>query len=209
MDLALADIDDLFVLGRNIYQTACGGEYKAKELFENLDAFLKRVGDMPTFHILNGILYEIYFDSNGKLRNIYKSDYCEYPLSVCLQKEYEKSQEFIAQKLLNSLDEVFYLPGGEPLSVDVVLDYNCAIDLSVVNIYVDGIPCMYNFNEDTLYDNSKKGIFLWKFTMKEFSIFIAEKFVVPLSRININYSRELDEDNLISCSHYFRLIKKI
>jgi Caspase domain len=68
-----AGINSLFVLGRNIYQAACGGSHGAVEF---LAAFMsKAAGIDEAKHkaLFDGILFEIFFDSQGKLRSTEES----------------------------------------------------------------------------------------------------------------------------------------
>lgn len=53
--------DERFLLGRNILQSADGGEFKSISVLEDLDKFLNQWKDGKENHVLNGILYEIYF----------------------------------------------------------------------------------------------------------------------------------------------------
>jgi hypothetical protein len=61
--------NDLFVLGRNIYQSSCGGSSVAENYVNNLQGKLTSMGESTFFHVLNGILFEIYFDSSGCFRD--------------------------------------------------------------------------------------------------------------------------------------------
>src|SRR5262249_29192044 len=60
--------DDCFVLGRNLYQTSCSSSFGASSFMENLGVSLSRYSEFAKLHILNGMLYEIYFNSQGLKR---------------------------------------------------------------------------------------------------------------------------------------------
>jgi hypothetical protein len=66
--LAEAGKDECFVLGRNIYQAACGSANSAVNFLTHLNANLARLPENVAFHVLNGVLFEIYFDSTGLKR---------------------------------------------------------------------------------------------------------------------------------------------
>ena len=68
LDLKNAEMSDLFLLGRNILQTAIGGEFSAKSIVENFNTWPQNSIMDGENHILNGILFEIYFDSKGHFR---------------------------------------------------------------------------------------------------------------------------------------------
>ena len=64
--------NELFVLGRNIYRAANGNSYACHrfiEAFENNT----NIPDEAKIHILNGMAFEIYYDSEGNLRQNMKT----------------------------------------------------------------------------------------------------------------------------------------
>src|SRR5690606_39949889 len=63
-----------FVLGRNIYQAACGNAQKALEFIRDIDIQLARFPEEIANHILSGALFEVYFDGQGVLRSESKSE---------------------------------------------------------------------------------------------------------------------------------------
>jgi len=71
-----------FVLGRNLYQAACGNSQKAMDFMGNLEAQLRQLPDETAKHLLSGMLYEIYFDGHGKFRESAKFSYADKPLAV-------------------------------------------------------------------------------------------------------------------------------
>ena len=48
---------ELFVIGRNIYQAACGTAAEASKFIENSKSRLSRLSAEQAFHMLDGILY--------------------------------------------------------------------------------------------------------------------------------------------------------
>jgi len=67
IDANSLDKNKQFIIGRNILQSS-GYANNAISFIKNLDSNLKKYSDKEENHILNGILYEIYFDSNGDFR---------------------------------------------------------------------------------------------------------------------------------------------
>lgn len=59
--------DDKFVIGRNILQAAVGGCWKCEE--ELTYSKLKLYNNKGNNAVLDGILYEMYFNSNNEFRN--------------------------------------------------------------------------------------------------------------------------------------------
>ncbi|MNY36347.1 hypothetical protein D3C86_1708300 [compost metagenome] len=60
----------MFILGRNFLQTADGGENIANDLIKNIDTWIQNFNSPNDENfVLDGILYEIYFDHNGIFRD--------------------------------------------------------------------------------------------------------------------------------------------
>ncbi len=103
--------NDLFVLGRNIYQAATGGAWNAQ-------GFVKEFSDCnipleARQHILNGMVYEMYYNRNGKLRDIYKSSYYIDILRLLGREEFQISKNFISAKLSEETNRIIYIPSSE------------------------------------------------------------------------------------------------
>lgn len=120
------DFDTQFVLGRNIYQTACGGSHEAMSLFQNLTpTLLKWQTTDGNNHLLNGILFEIYFNRDGNIRNIgqVKTGWLDVVMKYENDKTFEKSFEFIKVQLVPYASMLYYMPGNNSpkVSFQVVL----------------------------------------------------------------------------------------
>ncbi|WP_250462428.1 PIN-like domain-containing protein [Caballeronia sp. GAFFF2] len=102
-----------FVLGRNLYQAACGNAQKAMNFIVNLDIQLGRFPDDVSQYILCGMVFEIYFDSEGELRRRGKSAYMDKPLSLLTRERYSSARDFIRHKLAQSNARWTYMPGEE------------------------------------------------------------------------------------------------
>lgn len=109
-------INDLFIIGRNIYQAACGDANECSTFIENLSANLQQIGEQYAFHIFNGILYEIFFNGKGILRppmnykvgkNQRKVLY-QYPISLIEEVNYNLNKIFIQRQLVNYQSRIIY-----------------------------------------------------------------------------------------------------
>ena len=60
--------DEVFVLGRNIYQCACGTERNALGILKNLRRELAKIPEKAALHLLNGMFFEVYFNGEGEFR---------------------------------------------------------------------------------------------------------------------------------------------
>ncbi|EKG33933.1 PIN-like domain-containing protein [Pseudomonas avellanae] len=100
-----------FVLGRNIYQAACGNSQKAMEFMGNLESRLAHFPEETAKHMLAGMLFEIYFDAHGQIRETLKFGYAEKPLSLVTKQEYSDVVVFILSKLEPHVGRLKFLPG--------------------------------------------------------------------------------------------------
>lgn len=100
-----------FVLGRNLYQAACGNSQKAMEFIGNLELQLKKFPEETAKHLLSGMLYEIYFDGHGEFRESAKFSYADKPLAVAAEEIYADVRDFILFQLREHLAQLKFLPG--------------------------------------------------------------------------------------------------
>ncbi|WP_434952725.1 PIN-like domain-containing protein [Shewanella sp. HL-SH4] len=110
------DASSCFVLGRNIYQAACGNSQKASEYMASLRRKLTIFPNDIANHILSGMVFEIYFDSKAEYRERVKFDYASSALSLLMKDDFEQAKSFIRHYLQNYRGQLFYMPGdeGEP-----------------------------------------------------------------------------------------------
>lgn len=101
-----------FVLGRNIYQAACGNAQKALEFMKNLDIELARFPQQTAIHLLSGMLYEIYFNSDGEFRRTPKAAHIEEIMKAAMKAEFKPSCDFITSKLNNHENNIVFKPGS-------------------------------------------------------------------------------------------------
>lgn len=115
------DISSQFLLGRNLLQTADGNEFSALSIFDNLENWLKRwLLPDGQCHVLNGILYEMYFDSEGKFRREgMKAGMIDDVLALEINIQYAKSFEFIKNQLEPFEKFLCYIPSTEPKSLPI------------------------------------------------------------------------------------------
>lgn len=100
-----------FVLGRNIYQAACGNALKAMDFVGSLDSQLSRFPPDTAQHLLAGMLHEIYFSSNGEFRNEPKAYLLESPLRLVATAQYSTVRAFILHHLQAYLGRLKFRPG--------------------------------------------------------------------------------------------------
>lgn len=125
INVKAADKNDLFVLGRNILQTADGGENSANEIIDNLQDYLNQYKSNNANHILAGILFEIYFNSNGQFRyERIKSTLLDKVFRIGKNKEFKEAFDFIKSQLKPFEQRIFFIPGSNQnsVSLDVIFE---------------------------------------------------------------------------------------
>lgn len=148
--------DTLFVLGRNIYQAACGSAHGAISF---VNAFADRTQSSDPEDrkaLLDGMLFEIFFDKNGELRERAKTGYFNEVFELQKSASFDKSFEFVSTALSNHADSFYALPGkGISKSVDVVFRKG-ATEFFVESIHLDGKNILQIDEEGTnALDDSK------------------------------------------------------
>jgi hypothetical protein len=108
-----------FLLGRNILQ-ASNSAFSATNFCENLNPNLTPYCQGDENHVLNGMLFEIYFDNNGDFRNgKFKSYNYDKIFALRKSKKFAKSFEFIGNALSPFKNSLFYIPSNEDKIIDV------------------------------------------------------------------------------------------
>lgn len=117
---ANVDINRRFLLGRNLLQTAIGGEFSAIAIFKDLANWLNSWFSGKDNHVLNGILFEIYFNSEGKFRQKNnKSGLIDEIFELEENKRFESSFNFIQEQLELFRDFIYYIPSATPVTLPV------------------------------------------------------------------------------------------
>lgn len=143
--------DDLFVLGRNLYQSS-QDPYVVSDWFDGLHNELGSLDNRVANDLLSGMAYEIYFDPKGALRERFKTlPHYRTVLKELLDERYEKSLIFIRMQLSEYTQRVMYIPGEEALSLGVELE-NLDDYYVVKRIVLDGVDIMYDEKGVGLYD---------------------------------------------------------
>lgn len=121
--LSALDKNKSFLLGRNLLQAAAGGSFAANDFFEDLPRRLQRFSQEGENHVLNGILFEIYFDSHGEFRrkNFKKAKFDEI-MALRKKSVFASSFDFIRRQLAPYRDFSFWFPetADNVIDVDVV-----------------------------------------------------------------------------------------
>lgn len=200
------DKDDLFIIGRNIYQAACGSERNAESFIENIKKEIVRFKENDgENHVLNGILFEIYFNNEGKIRKRLKDKYIFKVLEIYTL--YNKSFEFINQALEKHIDRFLYIPPTKinEITFELQIDDNKLEGDNDKYNYISGI--IYNgenllkIKEDKaelelkwshITDNIFELLYIFR-TESSLKSSLSKALYIPIDKVKVNYNKDKKE----------------
>lgn len=201
VDFTDSSANDLFVLGRNIYQSADGGSWSAKGFirsFSNNNISLEAKN-----HILCGMAYEIYYNGNNTLREHFKVDNYIEILRLLETEAYQMSRNFISDKLINESERIIYIPSSEnKIELHLVCDELETTENSdkiyfVRSIYYQGINILYN--ADGTEDINIESYYYSKATnLATLRTEIAKALVAPPDMLLVTSNIEDTNDNYLA-----------
>ncbi len=113
------DKNQQFILGRNLLQSSTYA-WSASSFMENIAIKILEYSIDGENHVLNGILYEIYFDAHGEFRKEKtKKHYFSEIMVLRRLPVFEKSFEFIRHLLIATEYPFIYIPKKEDEIFDV------------------------------------------------------------------------------------------
>jgi hypothetical protein len=185
--------DEIFVLGRNIYQAACGTAQKAVAYLENLQQKLSQMKESVCFHLLNGLLFEVYFDSTGGFRTRTKADMIDSIFQLEESGQFKESFKFIRQALKPYFKNLFYIPSSaRGISIDVSCiefeEDNKAID----GVFFEGDNVLYDETGNEYFDPEEDD-FIRKTTKEELKEKLSRALITPSFRLKVNFINLEDE----------------
>lgn len=206
IDFSTVNFDDLFVLGRNIYQAACGNCFACIRFIENF----KSNNSIPfeaKQHILNGMVYEIYYDHDGRLRYKLKYNYASDVLSTLELDSYLECREFIESRLCDESRKLFYIPGQDN-KVDIRVIVEELGDAALItDIIHDGRSIYYSYyfhrkvNVDGIKESEDSQRKITKIT---FESELRKKMCVPSGYLKVEYDGcDISQKRLIVPSYEY------
>ena len=115
------NINELFILGRNLLQSS-GAANNAVDFMLNLNSNLSKYTISNNNHLLNGILFEIYFNSYGEFRVDNRKDFFfQEIIALRKMKSLKTSFDFIRELLSDVEYDLIYLPEFDDKNLDVTV----------------------------------------------------------------------------------------
>lgn len=178
--------DSLFVVGRNIYQAACGGSNSAMGFIQSFVTRTTGFGVTAREAILDGMLFEVFFNATGELRRTIKSGGFDEVFELQKFEILEGSFDFISDALTSAGGEFYVLPGRDhELSASVSvkkLDSGFLVDAIYVdskNVLSQGDGGWTNDDGSPAYD---------RIGADRLSEALVEQLVVPTRSLRVAYT---------------------
>ncbi|KTB79742.1 caspase family protein [Pseudomonas syringae] len=109
--LESTDTSTLFVLGRNIYQAACGSANDATSFIVDFHSKTADLSPENRKAILDGMLFEVFFNSKGEIRETFKTSKFDQLFELQKIESLAPSFELISDLLITYQNRFYVLPG--------------------------------------------------------------------------------------------------
>ncbi|MBF0121726.1 MAG: hypothetical protein HQK79_23090 [Desulfobacterales bacterium] len=145
--------DVLFVIGRNIYQAACGFSGGAIDFISDFFQRTAFVEKEKRGALLDGMLFEIFFQPNGKIRNRFKTLMFNEVFNLQRYVELSYCFDFISEQLAPYSDRFYVIPGkkNKPVHIDIISSVNEKCENVIEQICFEGANI---FKIDSLFPGS-------------------------------------------------------
>lgn len=209
LDPAECSKDQLMVLGRNLLQAACGDSAKAVKFVDKLKDNLAQFDDNGVNHVLNGILYEIYFDASGLFRgeNI-KGHFLNEVLKLQGESEFEESFKFIKEELKPFVGELLYVPDVQEHTVSINLVLNREMIDGTEEVVLEQVVYesknLLSTNEaERLWIEADRAYYK-SFTMDALTQRLATELNAPSRYLSIQTNFEVEDDTIIKYPYGYK-----
>jgi Caspase domain len=179
--------NSLFVIGRNIYQAACGGSRSAASY---LRKFVTRTQGMDVSKrkaLLDGMLFEVFFDPKAQLRAKPKGWCFSEVFHLQQHSELSESFEFVAECLVSHADRFHAIPGKNHIvPVDIVTSQKSPNIYVVEGVFLGGVDILW-MEEDDFADDADKSPRHRSLSLVEFEEQLSGEMVIPPDLLKVTY----------------------
>lgn len=194
--------DELFVVGRNLLQAACGGSYSAQDFIKDA-SLLARYTVNGENHLLNGILFEVYFNSKGLFRfKDYKVAMFNDLMELCTHEPLKCSFRFIEKALKSFEANLIFVPSEAPKQVDI----NVRIEKGKIQLWKDvgeegdiiqsvqfeGYELLANQEDNDIFPFSSE----WSVNKAELASIICNGYAIPSSFLHLVMNKEIGNEQI-------------
>lgn len=196
-----SDKNLLFLLGRNILQVATGTEQKATQIINNFQIIDEFNEDDGINHVLNGVLFEIYFDKEGKFRyNKMKGRLIDAVLNNSQKPQYKASIDFIRKQILPFSNDLLIIPQIPQESISIDLIFEKSMMAEPFNYEVNTLKEIIHKGQNILKGIEEHHGFYPR-SLKDFKISLCETYALPASQVNFSNNLGLTDNNSVNSPH--------
>ena len=188
--------NQLFIIGRNLLQAAVGGSHGAKEAITDSN-LLEEYSIKGKNHLLNGILFEIYFNKDGQFRyKNFKITFLNELLQHTNIESLKSSFAFIHELLQGFSPFLIFVPSPEPAKVSINVKLNKEMvdsiwtgpkEMSVVkSISFDGHNLLATDDDSNVFPFTKKQ----DIQEEDLESMLCEGYGIPSTYLNLIYNEE-------------------
>ncbi len=177
--------DEAFILGRNIYQTACGGANSARLFLEGFADKTAQLSEPQRKAILDGMLYEVFFDSEGQHRQKPKLGSFDEVFKLQANTALADSFSFIQACLAPFADYYFEIPGS---GNEVTLSVSTTADETGARVITDVWWDSVSILSKNPVDESLSAWFVprdQKYKYGELVEYLSKGLVLPLQQLKV------------------------
>lgn len=115
----------LFVIGRNLYQAACGNAWRAGDFLDNMQFYSDKVPNSNDLMIFAGSLFEVYFGPDGNVRSELKDEQLAVLFDMSMISRFSEPAAWLRERLGIFVNRFILLPGLQPSNVIFDIDFDC------------------------------------------------------------------------------------
>jgi hypothetical protein len=194
--------DNLFVLGRNILQAAHGSANSAIDWIRRFPEHTQELSSEKRKAILDGILFEIFFDSNGNLRDQPKANYFNEVFALQQYPKLKPSFDFISSALAPEANRMFVLPGK---AITQSVHVKLGPDSEVLAIFVAGKNYLAQEEDEFAAAGNGSKTTYRKRSRQEFEEELSLTMLVPRHLLDIVYDRPANGVRQVKVPYGFKV----
>lgn len=180
--------NSLFVIGRNIYQAACGSAGTATGFLKDFMNVTRGYPAPKRKAILDGMLFEVFFDSKGELREHIKGRYFDEVFELQLYPELADSFAFIAEALTAAQADFYFVPGKGHQVVVTVSTKEIEGEPTVDAVYLGGVDILRP--DSDAFDTEDGKVVYRSFSPERLKAELSEELVVPSRLLTVTYTQK-------------------
>lgn len=206
-----SDSNMQFVIGRNILQAAKGNCWACQRVIKNEYGSLEKyTNNKGINHVLDGILFEIYFNSYGEFRfHNFKSDFIDEIYELSKNPRFSKSFEFINKALSSFNNNLLYIFKRDQSCSNFELKLENNLDPFDGEVNGFKITSLVSHNKELITSNREDGANVIGYfkNLTQLKTELSKLYAIPISCIVIASNFDNPEDINLDNSYLVKIIR--